>query len=230
MKNYKIGFAAMFGVVALIFFCLYAINERDVIAGEQANIITELEQTNIQLLEELEQIKDELNAANQLLEKEVKEKEKLKLKVSKLKNQLRSRDEEIMKIKSSSTYMWNGNWNYKYNEEDVKILAGVMYGENYISGRWEMMLTGSVVLNRIISDKFPNTVKDVVYQFDGKYEQYAPRTKRLIGSKEVTKECYDLARILLEYGPVAPEFVVYQAHFNQGKVYWEWKGEEFCYK
>ena len=126
--------------------------------------------------------------------------------------------------------MWNGNWNYKYNEEDVKILAGVMYGENYISGRWEMMLTGSVVLNRIISDKFPNTVKDVVYQIDGKYEQYAPRTKRLIGSKEVTKECYDLARILLEYGPVAPEFVVYQAHFNQGKVYWEWKGEEFCYK
>lgn len=220
----------MFGVFALIFFCLYAINERDVIAGEQANIITELEQTNIQLLEELEQIKDGLNAANQLLEKEVKEKEKLKLKVSKLKNQLRSRDEEIMKIKSSSTYMWNGNWNYKYNEEDVKILAGVMYGENYISGRWEMMLTGSVVLNRIISDKFPNTVKDVVYQFDGKYEQYAPRTKRLIGSKEVTKECYDLARILLEYGPVAPEFVVYQAHFNQGEVYWEWKGEEFCYK
>ena len=79
MRNYKIGFAAICGVVALIFFCLYAINERDVLAGEQANIITELEQTNIQLLEELEHIKDELNAANQLLEKEVKEKEKLKL-------------------------------------------------------------------------------------------------------------------------------------------------------
>lgn len=126
-------------------------------------------------------------------------------------------------------YIYNGNWNYYYDEDDVEILAGVMYGENWISGRYEMMLTGSVVLNRVLDDRFPNNIHDVVYQIDGGYEQYAPRTKRLIGSDEVPEICYDLAKILLENGPICPNDVIYQAHFNQGEVFWEYKGEEFCY-
>ena len=137
---------------------------------------------------------------------------------------------EIERLTALTSYVHNGSWDYEYTEEDIKILAGVMYAENYVSGRWEMMLTGSVVLNRVLSDKFPNTIKDVVYQSNGKYEQYAGRTKRLIGSDEVKPECYELAKILLEYGPVAPPEVVFQAHFNQGNVYWEYNGEQFCYK
>jgi len=129
----------------------------------------------------------------------------------------------------TSEYVYNGYWNYNYDYEDVEILAGVMYGENWISGRYEMMLTGSVVLNRVLDGRFPNNIHDVVYQIDGGYEQYAPRTKRLIGSSEVPEICYNLARILLDFGPIAPPDVVYQAHFNQGTVFWEWKGEEFCF-
>lgn len=140
-------------------------------------------------------------------------------------------EEENAYLTEKSKYIYNNEWSYDYTEEDLEILAGVLYGENYTTGRWEMMLTGSVVLNRVLSPNFPNTIKDVVYQFDGGYEQYAPRTKRLIGSDEAKKftECYELASLLLEYGPVAPGFLVYQAHFNQGTVYWEWEGEEFCY-
>ena len=129
----------------------------------------------------------------------------------------------------TSEYVYNGYWNYNYDHEDVEVLAGVMYGENWISGRYEMMLTGSVVLNRVLDKRFPNNIHDVVYQIDGGYEQYAPRTKRLIGSSEVPEICYDLARILLDYGPIAPRNVVYQAHFNQGEVFWDWNGEEFCF-
>lgn len=132
-------------------------------------------------------------------------------------------------LEEISEYVYNGEWNYYYDYEDVEILAGVMYGENWISGRYEMMLTGSVVLNRVLDERFPNNIHDVVYQIDGGYEQYAPRTKRLIGSSEVPEICYDLARILLDYGPIAPPDVVYQAHFNQGTVFWEYKGEQFCY-
>ncbi len=129
-----------------------------------------------------------------------------------------------------SEYVYNGEWSYEYDESDVEILAGVMYAENYISGRYEMMLTGSVVLNRVLDKRFPNNIHDVVYQIDSGYEQYAPRTKRLIGSGEVPEECYELARILLKHGSILPHDVVYQAHFKQGKgVFWEWKGEFFCY-
>ena len=133
-----------------------------------------------------------------------------------------------------SNYNESGEWDYAYTDEDVKTLAAVMYAENYISGRWEMMLTGSVVLNRVKSPKFPNTIHDVVYQKNGKYEQYAPRTKGIVervlaGTESIPHECYSLARILLDYGSIAPANVIYQAHFNQGEIFWDWNGEEFCY-
>lgn len=118
-------------------------------------------------------------------------------------------------------------WEYEYTQEDIDILAAVMHGEEY-PNRYEMMLSGSVVLNRVKDPKYPNTIKDVVHQIDGPYEQYAPRTKGFIG-KELPEECYRLAEILLKYGPIAPSDVKYQAHFNQGDVFWEWEGEEFCF-
>ena len=121
-----------------------------------------------------------------------------------------------------------------YTNEDKTILAATIYAENYISGRYEMMLTGSVVINRKNSPLFPNTIKDVVFQIDGEYEQYAKRTKNIVervlkGEETIPSECYDLAEILLKYGSIAPPNVLYQAHFNQGNVFWEWKGEQFCY-
>ena len=91
-----------------------------------------------------------------------------------------------------------------YTESDKKILAATMYAENYISGRYEMMLTGSVVINRKNSPLFPNTIKDVVFQIDGEYEQYAKRTKNIVervlrGEETIPSECFDLAEILLKY-------------------------------
>ena len=118
-------------------------------------------------------------------------------------------------------------WSYDYTQEDIDILAAVMYGEEY-PNRYEMMLAGSVVLNRVKDPRFPDTIKAVVYQFDGQYEQYAPRTKGFIG-KDLPEECYRLAEILLRYGSIAPGEVIYQAHFNQGDVFWSWQGEEFCF-
>lgn len=118
-------------------------------------------------------------------------------------------------------------WSYEYTQEDIDILAAVMYGEEY-PNRYEMMLAGSVVLNRVKDPQFPDTIKAVVYQFDGQYEQYAPRTKGFVG-KDLPEECYRLAEILLRYGPIAPGEVIYQAHFNQGDVFWSWQGEEFCF-
>lgn len=118
-------------------------------------------------------------------------------------------------------------WSYDYTREDIDILAAVMYGEEH-PDRYEMMLAGSVVLNRVKDPRFPDTIKEVVYQIDGPFEQYAPRTKGFIG-KELPEECYRLAEILLRYGPIAPSEVIYQAHFNQGEVFWSWQGEEFCF-
>ena len=189
---------------------------------EYEQIIASL-QSQLDLAEEdYQQVSEELSGLESDLRVANKEINGLTTTIVGLSSQIESLNDRVK-------YVFNGDWHYDYTEEDVELLAGVMYGENYISGRWEMMLTGSVVLNRVLSDRFPNTIKEVIYQVDGGFIQYAPRTKRLIGSAEVREECYELARLLLEYGPVAPEMVVYQAHFNQGNIYWEWKGEQFCY-
>jgi len=122
-----------------------------------------------------------------------------------------------------------------YTNEDKTILAATIYAENYINGRYEMALTGSVVINRKNSPLFPNTIKDVIYQIDGKYEQYAKRTKGIIervlrGEETIPSECYDLAENLLKYGSITPSNVYYQAHFKQGTgVFWEKDGEYFCF-
>lgn len=134
---------------------------------------------------------------------------------------------EVEVIKEIEVEVPAPTWSYEYTQEDIDILAAVMYGEEY-PNRYEMMLAGSVVLNRVKDPRFPDTIKAVVYQFDGQYEQYAPRTKGFIG-KDLPEECYRLAEILLRYGPIAPGEVIYQAHFNQGQVFWEWEGEEFCF-
>ena len=147
-----------------------------------------------------------------------------------LEERIKELEDEVKTLEEIIESFNHNDWHYDYTDEDVEILAGVMYGENYISGTYEMMLTGSVVLNRVVDIRFPNTIKKVVYQKDGKYEQYAPRTKNLLGSDEVPKICYTLARILLEYGSIAPKNVIYQAHFKQGTgVFWEKDGEYFCF-
>jgi len=146
-----------------------------------------------------------------------------------------------------SEYVFNGEWNYDYTEEDVKLLAGVMFGEeegNTLNAGY----AGSVPLNRVLRADFPNSLHDVIYEVvvtdNAVYEQYAPRTKKIaecvIAGKPIPRELadveyipdwyLDLARILLKYGSILPPDVVYQAHFPQGKgVFWEWKGEYFCY-
>ena len=160
----------------------------------------------------------------ELCSKEIERLETLNYVISEKMSMLEENEEYLEEI---SEYVFNGEWNYEYTQDDIDILAAVMYGEEY-PNRYEMMLAGSVVLNRVLSPDFPNNIHDVVYQKSEKYEQYAPRTKGFIG-KELPEECYRLAEILLQYGPIAPRSVVYQAHFNQGRVFWKWNGEEFCY-
>ena len=228
------------GLVVAIFLLVIALLKINKLGYEKNQIkqeLTDQEFINLQLSGELNKTIDETESLINEIVKLESEIDDLNSEMTDLISSnvalgaaIETLEEENEELKQITQYSFNGKWKYDYSEEDLDILAGVMYGENWISGRWEMMLTGSVVLNRVISKDFPNTIKEVVYQIDGGYEQYAPRTKNLIRSKEVPHECYELAKLLLKYGPICPKQVLYQAHKNQGNVYWEYNGEEFCYK
>lgn len=119
-----------------------------------------------------------------------------------------------------------------YTEEDLSLLAEVMYHENYSTGRtWEercecMLLTGSVVLNRRDHCSWcPDTIKGVLYQ-DG---QYATTGKFF--TVDIPESVYGLAKQLLEEGSIAPEGVVFQSmHIQGSSIYKVIEGEYFCWE
>lgn len=117
----------------------------------------------------------------------------------------------------------------RQEQEEINLLAEVIYWENWYTdkekktARW----TGAVVMNRVKSKKFPNTVKEVLYQTKPCI-QYG--TTRYFFTKELPQEVYDMAEDIYKNGtPEVPESVLYQATFEQGEIWDELNGEIFCY-
>lgn len=84
---------------------------------------------------------------------------------------------------------------------------------------------GSVVLNRVADDRFPNTIEQVIFQkgqyactWDGNFNQ------------EPSERAYEIASDLLNMGSVLPSQVVFQAQFEQGSgIYIKEQNMYFCY-
>lgn len=111
------------------------------------------------------------------------------------------------------------------------LLAWIIYMEagSYWIPDYVQQYVGSVVLNRVASSKFPNTITDVLYQ-PGQY--YAAMTGLYYAPDDRAKAN---ARYLLENGSVLPADVLFQANFTQGTgVYHEYQdpylgSSYFCY-
>ena len=111
---------------------------------------------------------------------------------------------------------------------ELEMLAHLIGGEAGSEWCEDKMLyyVGSVVLNRVKSPDFPNTLEGVIFQkgqyactWDGNY------------NREPSERCYRIAEQLLTYGSVLPDDVVYQAQFIQGsEVYAKVQNMYFCHK
>lgn len=100
-----------------------------------------------------------------------------------------------------------------YSEDDLYLLSHLICGEVEGCSRQMKTYVGSVVLNRIADSRFPNTLKEVIYQnnplqysctVDGNFE------------KEPGEETIEVAKYLLENGSQLPPNVIFQAEFKQG--------------
>lgn len=119
-------------------------------------------------------------------------------------------------------------------QEDIELLARLITAEQGYSNNYEdeeeyeerAYLTGSVVINRINSDKFPNSLQEVIYQPN----QYACVTDGHI-NREYDSIAYEIAEELLVYGTTIDEGCVFQAEFLQGSgVYRQIGNTYFCYE
>lgn len=102
----------------------------------------------------------------------------------------------------------------QYSDSDLMLLAKVIYaeaGSNFLSDEWKMCV-GEVVLNRVASPEFPNTIYDVVYQ----QGQYQGARSGYIASLTPSERCIDIARRLLNGERLMEPAVVFQANFKQG--------------
>ena len=117
---------------------------------------------------------------------------------------------------------------FPYFQKDVNLLAEVMYHENWHTDSEHITAyyTGAVVMNRVKSKNWPNTVEKVLYQ-KGQYS-----TTKKFFKETLPEECYQMARDILIFGtPDVPENVIFQSTFRQGSGKWKViNGEWFCYE
>lgn len=111
-----------------------------------------------------------------------------------------------------------------YSDEDLKILAMILCGEAQSLPDEEQRLVGSVFLNRIKSNKFPNTFAGVATQ-RGQYSSWWDGNAH----RQITDRNWANARWLLENGSILPDGVLYQSGGRQGKVYLKTKYHYYCY-
>ena len=102
-------------------------------------------------------------------------------------------------------------------DDDVDLLARLLtceMGCSWIADE-QQLYVGSVVLNRVASDLFPDTLQEVIYQPG----QYAPAISGWIETVQPDERTIGNARWLVENGSVLPENVLYQSTVVQGEVY-----------
>ena len=98
--------------------------------------------------------------------------------------------------------------------DDLLLLSKIVdaeAGSSWLSDE-HRLLVASVVINRVNSPEFPNTIYEVVYQ-EG---QYAPVRKECFDDIVPSRDSVMAAYRILTEGSIAPPDVVYQANFQQG--------------
>ena len=111
----------------------------------------------------------------------------------------------------------------KYTEDDFELLARVIEAEAGGESDYHKLCVGTVVMNRVASDKYPDTIEGVIYQPG----QYQCVTNSHI-NKEPSESSYKAAESILDGRRMFRSSVVYQAEFIQGKVVEKVGNTYFC--
>lgn len=136
------------------------------------------------------------------------------------------REEEVLETdRELGEYFLDSVPAIEYTEDEVQLLATVIYAEAGICDNMEKYRVGNVVLNRVedSTTEFKNTVKDVIYQ-EGQFTS--------VGSSNwkhgPTEEEKAIAKNLLDGMRVFPSYVVWFAKKSSyGKLYYTSEWHEF---
>mgnify|MGYP000795798675 CR=1 FL=1 len=142
--------------------------------------------------------------------------------------------------KQTSATKGEANPGASYSEDDLYCLAVAIYreaGSDYLTDE-HRALVGCVVMNRVRSPRFPNTVRGVLTQpgqYAGLWQNGVYFPAGTDTSSNAVQRAYRVAREVLEGQWSCPSNVVFQANFQQGSgVYRAIEGggtvTYFCYQ
>ena len=119
----------------------------------------------------------------------------------------------------------------KKYENDLYCLAAIICQEAGGESTDIQLLVGNVVLNRVASHRYPNTIYEVAtgYLQYGMMWKYGVKFPKWADQATINR-CYSIAERLLDGERVCPANVIYQAEFEQGSgLYLHVRGFYFCY-
>lgn len=109
-------------------------------------------------------------------------------------------------------------------QEDLDLLSAAMELENGMNSDECLLLTGSVILNRVDCDWYPDTIREVLLQ-EG---QYASHTVKNLYTVEVSDRVRNLALHLLLCGSKDNSLLFQSQYASLGKVVYIVDGEYFA--
>ena len=93
---------------------------------------------------------------------------------------------------------------YNYTQEELDLLARLIYSEGGIESYETQLKIGSVVMNRVNDPRFPNTIREVIYQTN----QFSVTFTRINGvlmiDRPASEQAKQAALEVLTYGSVLP--------------------------
>ena len=119
----------------------------------------------------------------------------------------------------------------------LNILAKTIYKEAGIAPWLHRIAVGQVVMNRVASPDFPNTVREVVgqkyewYDDDGVFHRiYQYHPSYCENFEGIDRQFYEDAKFILDGNAVniyVPDDIIWQAEFPQGKEIWWISGVDY---
>ena len=98
---------------------------------------------------------------------------------------------------------------YKYSEKEVMLLAKCVQAEAGYTNYKSQRLVTKVILNRVESTKFPNSITKVIYQKNGKIPQFSVAYNGALDKQKVTSKTLANVQSVLLYGCDMPKNVLF---------------------
>ena len=96
---------------------------------------------------------------------------------------------------------------YNYTEEELDLLARLIYSEGGIESYDTQLKIGSVVMNRVDDPYFPNTIREVIYQKNQFSVTFIKLDGVIMIERPADDEAKKAAYEILNYGSVLPKDV-----------------------